>query len=227
MADKRCLVLSGAILAVAVGLCGWLVLGLRAPNTPPRTSAASRPPPVTDFPQARGGKVAGGPFRLIDHQGRPVSDTDFRGRFMLIYFGYTHCPDVCPTDLQAISTAINQLGEMGKWVQPLFITFDPVRDTRAVMADYVSNFHPRLLGLTGTREATLAAANSFDVDVSATYAANDPEMGYSMNHSAFTYLAGPDGRVRMMFKDGLDGKTMARFIIKALRQAAAIGQGGG
>ena len=227
MANKKRVLVIGGVLLVAAGLGGWLLTGLSRPGGARLISPAPRVTPAIEFPQARGGKVAGGPFQLVDHKGRPVSDKDYRGRFMLIYFGYTHCPDVCPTDLQSMSTAMEVLGDPGKWVQPLFISFDPVRDTQAVMADYVSNFHPRLLGLTGTKEQSLAAANSFDVDVSATYAANDPEMGYSMNHSAFTYLAGPDGRVRMMFKDGLDGKTMARFIHKAMRQEAAIGKDGG
>jgi len=213
---------------VAVGIVvgaislGWLVfahVGAEEKVTvlPPPT--VNTVPPVSEFPKAAGGKVAGGPFFLVDHKGRSVSDADFRDRFMLVFFGYTSCPDVCPTDLQVMSRAMDALGEAGDKVQPLFITFDPDRDTPEVMADYVSNFHPRLLGLSGTKEQTLAAANAYDVDVSSTYAANDPTgTGYSMNHSAFTYLSGPDGRVRMMFRDGIDGKTMAAYIGKAMNK---------
>ena len=201
---------------------GWLVfahVGAEdgvAVLSPP---TANNVPPVSEFPKAAGGKVTGGAFSLVDHKGRSVSDADFRGRFMLIYFGYTSCPDVCPTGLQVMSRAMDVLGEAGDKVQPLFITFDPDRDTPEVMADYVGNFHPRILGLSGTKEQTLAAANAYDADVSATYAAYDPTgMGYSMNHSAFTYLSGPDGRVRMMFRDGIDGKTMATYIRKAMNE---------
>ena len=209
-------------IVVGVISLGWLVFapvgadegvaGLSLPT-------ASKVPPVSAFPKSTRGKVTGGAFSLVDHEGRSVSDADFRGQFMLVYFGYTSCPDVCPTDLQVMGRAMDILGEAGDKVQPLFITFDPDRDTPKVMADYVSNFHPRILGLTGTKEQTLAAANAYDVDVSATYAANDPSgMGYSMNHSAFTYLSGPDGRVRMMFRDGIDGKTMAAYIRKTMNK---------
>ncbi len=211
-----------AVMAVALAAAAAAFVQLQPASVRAVTRNADVPP-VAGFPKAVGGKITGGPFSLIDHQGRPVSDTDFRGRFMLIYFGYTFCPDVCPTSLQVMSDAMTALGPAGRQVQPMFITFDPKRDSVEIMADYVSNFHARLLGLTGTPEQTTAAAGSFDVDVSATYAADDRTgLGYSMNHSAFTYLAGPDGRVRMMFRDGIGGKTMAAYIRKALDKARTL-----
>ena len=162
--------------------------------------------------------VRGGGFTLTDHAGRVVSDEDFRGQYMLIYFGYTHCPDVCPTGLSVLTHAMQDLGAAGNRVQPLFVTFDPKRDTVEVLADYVIHFHPRLLGLTGSREQTLAATNAYGVDVSSSYLANRPEINYSMSHSAFTYLVGPDGRLRSMYREGIDGKTMAAAILKHLEQ---------
>ena len=94
----------------------------------------------------------GGPFALIDHTGKPHTDKDFRGKLLLIYFGYSYCPDACPTDLQQIGLAVDRLGPDGEAVQPLFITLDPERDTAAHLADYVPLFHPRLIGLTGSAE---------------------------------------------------------------------------
>ena len=162
--------------------------------------------------------IRGGAFSLSDHTGRVVSDQSFRGQFMLIYFGYTHCPDVCPTGLSVVTQAMQALGEAGKEVQPLFITFDPKRDTVAVLAQYMRHFHPRFLGLTGSREQAFAAADAYGVDVSATYAADTPGIDYSMNHSAFTYLVGPDGRLRSMYREGIDGETMAAAIRKHLEK---------
>ncbi len=164
------------------------------------------------------GMIRGGPFSLRDHRGEVVSDQEFRGKFMLIYFGYTHCPDVCPTGLSVMSDALLSLGEAAKAVQPLFITFDPERDTVEVLARYMRHFHPSFLGLTGSREAVFAAAEAYGVDVSATFAANTPEIDYSMNHSAFTYLVAPDGRLRSMYREGIDGEKMAAAIRKHLAE---------
>ncbi len=98
-----------------------------------------------------------GPFSLVNHIGQAVTEKDFLGKFMLVYFGYTHCPDLCPIDLQVMVQAIDILGEQNEKVRPIFITVDPERDTVDVMADYVRRFPPRLIGLTGTREQVAAA----------------------------------------------------------------------
>ena len=164
--------------------------------------------------------IRGGSFTLVDHTGRIVTDRDFRGSFMLLYFGYTHCPDVCPAGLQVVAEAMKALGDDADRVQPIFVTFDPKRDTVERLAEFVSHFHPRLIGLTGTKQQALSAANAYGVNVSATYAANSPQLEYSMNHSAFTYLVGPDGRLRTMFRDGIDGKAMAAAIRKKLQEKA-------
>lgn len=138
-----------------------------------------------------GGVKIGGAFRLTDHTGQTVTDEDFRGRFMLISFGYGFCPDICPTALQTMSVAIDLLGPDGEQVQPIFITIDPERDTVDFMADYVASFHPRLVGLTGTKAETDKTADLFRV-YHAKVEGGAPDE-YLMDHSAFIYLMGPDG----------------------------------
>ena len=109
-----------------------------------------------------GREPIGGPFDLTDHSGRRRTDAEFRGKLLLIYFGYTHCPDVCPTELQAMSLALDTLGTTGEAVQPLFITVDPARDTPSRLADYVSSFHQRLVALTGGDSAIRKVALAYN-----------------------------------------------------------------
>lgn len=166
-------------------------------------------------------RTASGPFSLVDHTGRPVTDRDFRGQFMLVFFGYTFCPDVCPIDLQIIGKAMDALGKPGYRVQPIFITVDPERDTPAVLARYVSHFHPRLLGLTGTPEQVAAAAQAYGVlymkAIEASTSANPKGAEYLVDHSAFTYLLGPDGRFVAAFAHNNDSKKLAAGILKHLK----------
>ena len=169
-------------------------------------------PPVSDFPQSNTRQITGGPFNLTTHLGKNVTNRDFEGQYLLIYFGYSYCPEVCPTGLAVMEAAIELLAEEGNKVQPVFITFDPSRDSLDRLATYVSNFHPRLIGLTGSKEQTLEAANHYGVDVSATYKAEIPGSDYSMNHSVFTYLVGPEGKLRVMFRDGTSAQLMAQTI---------------
>jgi cytochrome oxidase Cu insertion factor (SCO1/SenC/PrrC family) len=134
----------------------------------------------------------GGPFELTDQTGNRRSDKDFRGKLVVLYFGYTYCPDVCPTELQSIALALDKLGKAAEAVQPLFITVDPERDTPARLAEFVVSFHPRLVGLTGSLadiRKTAIAYRTFFVKNSAT-APGD----YSVDHTGFIYLVGRDGR---------------------------------
>ena len=162
-----------------------------------------------------GARACRRPFALIDHTGSPRTDRDFRGKLLLVYFGFTYCPDICPTDLQNIGLAIDQLGAAGDKVQPLFITVDPERDTPAHLAEYVPMFHPRLIGLTGDAAAILAAADAYKVY----YAKVPNERGddYTVDHTAFIYLMGTDGRYLGFFPPG----TTADRIASSLRQQAA------
>nr|WP_245319870.1 SCO family protein [Bradyrhizobium sp. LMTR 3] len=133
----------------------------------------------------------GGPFALIDHTGKPRTDEDFRGKLLLIYFGYSYCPDVCPTDLQQIGLAIDGLGAGAEAVQPIFITLDPERDTAAHLAGYVPLFHPRLIGLTGSAEQIRRVALAFKVYY-AKYPPDSPD--YVIDHSSFVYLVDEAGK---------------------------------
>ena len=179
-------------LAVA-GFALWLALWLR----PDGAGQAIRS--ATGI-AARGGVQVGGPFALVDHTGRPVTDATWRGRWMLVYFGYTYCPDVCPTELQTIAAALDALGKQAAQVAPIFITIDPERDTPGHLAEYVKLFDDRLVGLTGTPEQIAAVARAYRVYY-AKVTPND-SAGYLMDHSSFLYLMGPDGTLRALFRPG-------------------------
>jgi protein SCO1/2 len=132
----------------------------------------------------------GGPFELVDGNGRTVTDRDFRGKWMLVYFGYTHCPDACPTALQDMANAVDQLGDRKRDVAILFITVDPERDTPAVMRDYVSAFEAPITALSGSKEQVAQAAKEYRVY----YAKHTRESGYDMDHTSIIYVIDPKGR---------------------------------
>src|SRR3954452_4659603 len=133
----------------------------------------------------------GGPFTLTDQSGKRRSDTEFRGKLMIVYFGYSYCPDVCPTDLMAITQALNSLGPLATLVQPVFITIDPERDTR-VLAEYVSAFHPSLVGLTGSPEEVRAVATAYKAFYAKVQGERSGE--YSIDHAGLIYLIASDGK---------------------------------
>jgi protein SCO1 len=132
----------------------------------------------------------GGPFTLTDQNGRNVTDQDFKGKPFLVFFGFTHCPDVCPTTLFEVSEVLGKLGPDAERVSALFITIDPERDTPAQMKDYLSSFNPRLLGLTGDPAAIAAVAKAYRVYVKKVPQGDD----YTMDHTALVYLMDKDGR---------------------------------
>ncbi len=162
--------------------------------------------------------TASGPFSLIDQMGKPVTDEDFRGKFMLVFFGYTFCPDVCPIDLQIIAQAMDEMGNAGDRVQPIFISIDPARDTPEIVAEYASHFHPRLIGLTGSSRQTATAAWNYGATSMKIIHEDHPEE-YTVNHSALTYLLGPDGRFVAAFEHNTDYQSMARGILQHLAEA--------
>lgn len=138
------------------------------------------------------GKAAiGGPFELVDHTGQTVTEANFEGQYTLVYFGFTFCPDVCPTELQAMSVALDLLGDDAEAITPIFITVDPERDTVELMATYREHFHPRLQALTGSSEQIAAAARAYRVY----YAKVEDESSteYLVDHSAFVYLMDRNG----------------------------------
>ncbi len=157
---------------------------------------------------------------FTDHTGRAVSECDYAGKYQLIFFGYTHCPDVCPTDLQVLARAVDALGPAGAAVRPIFISFDPARDTPPVLAEYVANFHPRLIGLTGTRAQISAAAKAYRVIAEKTGESADGK-DYLIDHTAQTYLIGPTGEGLEIFDHGTRPQAMAQRIRRHLEKAGA------
>ena len=169
-------------------------------------------------PPLAGARI-GGPFALTGTDGRTVRDTDFAGRYRLVYFGYTFCPDVCPTDLQKLGVALRGLEKsdprIAAKIVPIFITVDPERDTPAVVKQYVAAFHPRLVGLTGSPEAIAAAAKSYAV----AYKKLPPAPGgqYLVDHAAVIYLMGPQGEPIAFFSRDMDAAAMTAEIRRWVR----------
>ncbi len=155
----------------------------------------------------------GGPFRLVDQNGRAVTNTELEGKWLLVYFGYTHCPDACPTTLNNIAVALHDLGTKRDEVRPVFITIDPARDTPGVMKDYVTAFDAPILALTGTAAQVARAANDYRV-----YYAKHPEPGgdYSMDHSSIVYVMDPKGRFTASFNGEDPPEQMAERLQKLL-----------
>jgi cytochrome oxidase Cu insertion factor (SCO1/SenC/PrrC family) len=157
-----------------------------AEDTPPDQVTAAQM--MDDLMYGRG--TVGGPFTLTDQNGRERSDRDFRGKLMIVYFGYTFCPDVCPADLMAITQALDALGPAADGIQPIFITVDPERDSK-VLAAYVSAFHKSLIGLTGSREEIRKVANAYKAFYAKVPGEHDGE--YTIDHTGIIYLMGRDG----------------------------------
>ncbi|MDB4173093.1 SCO family protein [bacterium] len=171
---------------------------------PKQTSTASKGPQI------------GGPFELVDHTGAVRTNADFAGKFTLIYFGYTYCPDVCPTSLTAMTDALKSLGSKAKNIVPLFITVDPKRDTVEQLRMYISHFHPRMVGLTGTEEQIAKAANAFRVyfakQKESTPGANDN----LVDHSSIVLFMDQKGRFLTHFGHAVAADAMAERIRKFL-----------
>ena len=155
----------------------------------------------------------GGPFTLTDQTGKQRSDAEFRGKLMIVYFGYTYCPDVCPTDLMAITQALDALGPAAEGVQPVFITIDPERDTK-VLADYVSAFHHSLLGLTGSPDEIRKVANAYK----AFYVKVPDERNeeYSIDHAGVIYLMGRNGEYLGFMPPQTDPDRLTEILRKNL-----------
>ncbi len=160
--------------------------------------------------------TVGGPFALTNGVGKTVTPADFAGRHMLVYFGYTFCPDVCPTELGNIAVALDMLDEEdAERVTPIFITIDPERDTPEIVADYVQLFHERLVGLTGTRDQIDQVAQQYRIFFRKV---EDPEHTYYlMDHSSFVYLMDDNGELVSMFAYGTEPESLAAAIRSSVR----------
>src|ERR687896_110078 len=150
----------------------------------------------------------GGPFSLIDHTGKRLTEKDFRGRHLLVFFGFTFCPDVCPAGLQVMAAALDRLGAKAERVTPLFITIDPERDTSEQLAQYVKSFHPRLVGLTGTPAEIQSAASAYRV-FHKKVRDEKSASGYTMEHTSIIYLMDPAGEFVTHFTHATPVATIA------------------
>ena len=159
-----------------------------------------------------GKALVGGPFQLTDHKGRRVTDESYRGKLMLIFFGFTACPDICPAGLQTVSGALDRLGDKADDVAPLFVTIDPERDTVEQLAAYVSSFHKNVVGLTGSAEEIAKAAKAYRVYYRKVVDNDD----YTMDHTSFLYLMGRNGSFITHFPHAVPVDKLAERISKAL-----------
>jgi protein SCO1 len=193
-------------------LAGFLIGALGGASALILTSGAQTPKVETT-----GTALIGGPFTLVDQNGKTVTDRDFRGKYMLIFFGFTHCPDICPAELHVMSAALDALGPKADDVVPIFVTLDPGRDTPEAVGAYVKNFGKTFVGLTGSPTAIANAANAYRVAYQKfEYKDKDGNYGYSIDHSALVYLMDKDGKYLVHFAYGTPAtkmtETMRRYL---------------
>lgn len=185
-------------------LLGLAAIGSGRAEAPPRRSAAE----LMDVLMWNREPV-GGPFALVDQDGRPRTEADFRGRLVILTFGFTSCPDVCPTDLMEIARALTLLGAAGEAIQPVFITLDPARDTPDLLKEFVPSFHPRLIGLTGSEAAIGQAADAYKVFYRRVPRSDGED---TIEHSAFVYLMDRSGAYLGFFPPGTSAERMLTII---------------
>ena len=198
MRGRLLTVIVAAFLIGALGSAALLVLGGQGPMV-----------------ETTGKALIGGPFTLVDQTGRTVTDQDFRGRYMLVFFGFTHCPDVCPAELQVMSDALDELGPKADEIVPIFITLDPERDTQEVMGAFVKNFGSRFVGLTGSPEAIAAAADAYRVAYAKIWE-DTRKPDYSIDHSGLVYLMGKDGEYITQLPYGTPAAKMTETLRRYL-----------
>lgn len=196
---------------IGLALAG-LVLGAAMGTLALRTT----PPAQDGKVQVSGKPLIGGPFNLVDQTGKHVTDKDFRGKYMLVFFGYTNCPDICPAGLQIMSSALEKLGHRANDVVPVFITLDPEQDTPEKLAAYIKNFSPRLVALTGSPSDIAATAKAYRVFYQKVPDENDPKR-YSIDHSSIFYLMGKDGNLVAPIAHTNDVDVFTEALAKALQ----------
>lgn len=165
--------------------------------------------------RSSGVALVGGPFTMVNHKGETVTEKTFAGKPMLLFFGFTYCPDVCPTELQVMAEALRQLGDKGADIQPILVSIDPERDTPEVMAAYVANFGDRFIGLTGTPEQVRQMASAYRVFYQKVENKDAPE-SYLMDHSSIIYLMDTENKFLKHFTYSTDAKALAEGIAGAL-----------
>jgi len=163
------------------------------------------------------GPTVGGPFELVNHKGDLVTDKTFQGGYMMVFFGYTYCPDICPTALSDIETVLDMLGDdKASKVTPVMISVDPTRDTPEHLAEYVSFFHPRTVALTGTPDQIKAVTRAYRVYYSLGKPQDDDPLDYLIDHTSIIYLIGPDGKLITHFAHGTTPEVMLERLGKIL-----------
>lgn len=165
--------------------------------------------------RSTGEALVGGPFAMVKHTGETVTEKSFSGKPMLLFFGYTFCPDVCPTELQVMAEALRQMGDKGSDIQPIFVTIDPARDTPAVMASYVAAFGEQFVGLTGSSEQVKQIATAYRVFYQKVDNKDTPD-AYLMDHSSIIYLMDSEGKFLKHFTYSTDAAALAKGIATAL-----------
>lgn len=163
-----------------------------------------------------GTPLIGGPFTMLNQSGETVTEKSYAGKYMLLFFGFTKCGDVCPTELQVMAAAFTEMGASSDQITPIFVSVDPDRDTPSVMADYVKNFHPRLQGLTGSTEQLAAFTKDYHIFYQKVPNPKDPK-DYEMDHSSILYLMGPNGKFIKHFPYTTDAKTLAEQLKSVLK----------
>ena len=204
MPRRSILLFAGACVAIAAALIAVTLVLVNRPAGGPQLGE------VVSTGQAD----VGGPFQLVDHNGRPVDESMLEGKWSLVFFGFTYCPDYCPTTLQALDATKRRLGDKAKDLQIVFISVDPQRDMPQALKDYLSSdgFPEGVIGLTGAPEQVKAVADAYR----AFYQKVGEGEDYTMNHSLTVYLMGPDGRFRTAVAEELGPETSAGVIERAM-----------
>jgi len=204
-----------AVAALVIAIAVLPRLGFLSWGEAPATHAGGESVTVT------GEADIGGPFTLVNGAGETVTEASFPGQYLLVYFGYTFCPDVCPTSLQTLTDALEGLDPaVVERIQPLFITVDPQRDRPADVAEYAGFFHPKLMGLTGTEAQVAAAAEAYKVYY-AKVEQPDSAAPYLLDHSAITYLMAPEGGLAAFFRHGQPAEEMAARLREVVGRAGS------
>jgi cytochrome oxidase Cu insertion factor (SCO1/SenC/PrrC family) len=167
-------------------------------------------------PTGTGTALVGGPFAMLNQNGEAVTEKNFLGKYMLVFFGYTYCPDVCPTTLQIVSKTLDQMGPKSARINPVFVSIDPARDDVATMKSYVQAIDPRLVGLTGTPQQVAAMAGVFRVFYAKVEDAKTPA-DYLMDHSSLLFLMGPDGAYLKHFNYDISSADLALALDEAVK----------
>ena len=168
-----------------------------------------------------GTAAIGGPFTLVSTNDGNVTDQTYRGKWLLIFFGYTFCPDACPTALNNISVALEKLGADAGKMQPLFVTVDPQRDTREVLAEYLKSFDSRIIGLTGPQDQIDRVVKEYRVYVASQKSETQGDDNYLVSHSAYIYLMDPQGKFVNVIQGSEAGEEIAAWLRKQMTHATS------